>query len=700
MTAIFGRKCGIFRNQLLDLDCQRKTIFDIHLPTDEREAETMRKAVLAMEGLKRRATPRIETKMKLREERIQERSSGVYRLKRKRPIVLPALTARAARCQGRPEMYTPEEVEYKRVEETLKIFDAYYRHFVQEEERRCRGNTNDAVNFKKRIKRPDLKAISIMKQSNAILYPKGIGSLKGIDVGHRFFSRAEMVVVGLHDHWMNGIDFMGASYGKFFEYRHYRFPIAVSVVISGQYEDDLDNLEEVIYTGVGGNNFMRSDHQNLVQKLTGGNLALKNSMEQQIPVRVTRGHVSKSNLSYVGKLYTYDGLYRVVEYWNEKGVSGSNVWKYRLQRLQGQPPLTTNQVHFARGTVSQRSQITNRQLISRLKHRLRSLNSSIEPTIQFSRIAIEHSSPDSTQNPTLTKPIVPIELSGSSSSQKILKVVPTLMRLPGTVIEDISEGQENFPIPVTNLIDDPPVLPTGYKYCNSLRINRLDKELSGVGSGCNCEGNCNDPTKCICARLNGLDFHRHGGRLTKAKDIIFECSPSCGCGPSCINRTSQRGLRYRLEVFRTSKKRWALRSWDPIPAGNLVCECTGVLKRTGGMDTLGRCDFVIGIDWLKAQKGSDGRCLQVPKFCVDARKVGNVARFINHSCQPNIFLQLVLGSDHSTKPARILVFGADDIAPLQELTYDSCFAVGSVVGHDGQIKRQPCCCGAPNCRRG
>lgn len=36
---------------------------------------------------------------------------------------------------------------------------------------------------------------------------------------------------------------------------------------------------------------------------------LQNNIEQKIPVRVTRGHASKN--SYVGKVYTYDGLYEV-----------------------------------------------------------------------------------------------------------------------------------------------------------------------------------------------------------------------------------------------------------------------------------------------------------------------------------------------------------------------------------------------------
>lgn len=35
--------------------------------------------------------------------------------------------------------------------------------------------------------------------------------MQGIDVGHQFFSRAEMVVVGFHQHWLNGIDYIGET---------------------------------------------------------------------------------------------------------------------------------------------------------------------------------------------------------------------------------------------------------------------------------------------------------------------------------------------------------------------------------------------------------------------------------------------------------------------------------------------------------
>lgn len=36
----------------------------------------------------------------------------------------------------------------------------------------------------------------------------------GIDVGYQFYSRAEMVAVGFHGHWLNGIDYIGKSKGE------------------------------------------------------------------------------------------------------------------------------------------------------------------------------------------------------------------------------------------------------------------------------------------------------------------------------------------------------------------------------------------------------------------------------------------------------------------------------------------------------
>lgn len=61
----------------------------------------------------------------------------------------------------------------------------------------------------------------------------------------------------------------------------------------------------------------------------------------------------------------------------------------------------------------------------------------------------------------------------------------------------------------------------------------------------------------------------------------------------------------------------------------------------------------------------------VPEFCIDAGSTGNFARFINHSCEPNLFVQCVLSSHQDIKLARVVLFAADNIPPLQVLKYSS-----------------------------
>jgi len=80
-----------------------------------------------------------------------------------------------------------------------------------------------------------------------------------------------------------------------------------------------------------------------------GNLGLKDNLDQNIHVRVICG--LHSSHSYSRKVYTYDGLYEVVRYWAERGLSGFTIFKFCLRQLEGQPVLTTYQVCFIRAKL-------------------------------------------------------------------------------------------------------------------------------------------------------------------------------------------------------------------------------------------------------------------------------------------------------------------------------------------------------------
>eukprot|EP01018_Ginkgo_biloba_P031179 Gb_27925 [translate_table: standard] len=104
-------------------------------------------------------------------------------------------------------------------------------------------------------------------------------------------------------------------------------------------------------------------------------------------------------------------------------------------------------------------------------------------------------------------------------------------------------------------------------------------------------------------------------------------------------------------------------------------------------------------DDVQAEKLDGKKVDAQPEFCIDAGTYGNVSRFINHSCDPNLFVQCVLSDHHDIRLARIALFAADNIPPLQELTYDYGYALDSVVGEDGEIKQMPCYCGVIGCRK-
>lgn len=86
-------------------------------------------------------------------------------------------------------------------------------------------------------------------------------------------------------------------------------------------------------------------------------------------------------------------------------------------------------------------------------------------------------------------------------------------------------------------------------------------------------------------------------------------------------------------------------------------------------------DVAVPTDSKASESNSDEN---VPEFCIDAGSIGNFARFINHSCEPNLFVQCVLSSHHDIKLARVVLFAADNIPPLQVLRNTSAWGGGGL----------------------
>lgn len=166
------------------------------------------------------------------------------------------------------------------------------------------------------------------------------GPIPGIEVGMCWRFRIQLSESGVHRPPVSGI------HGRDVEG-------AYSIVLSGGYEDDVDNGNEFTYTGSGGRDLSgnkRTAEQSCDQTLTRENKALaRNCAVNQIkedgadagenwkngkPVRVVRSYkMMKHFPKYApSEGIRYDGIYKVVKYYPEKGLSGYRVWKYLLRR--------------------------------------------------------------------------------------------------------------------------------------------------------------------------------------------------------------------------------------------------------------------------------------------------------------------------------------------------------------------------------
>jgi len=147
--------------------------------------------------------------------------------------------------------------------------------------------------------------------------PLIFGAIDNVLIGDVFASRKEVMNKGLHRSNQAGID------GN-------RNEGAAAIVLSAGYEDDLDLGYRIVYTGAGGqdpNTKKQINHQSFD---SGPNAAMLKSMNENLPIRVIRGHQHKSELSPASG-YAYGGLYKIVDAVYSTGKSGFRVCKFYLE---------------------------------------------------------------------------------------------------------------------------------------------------------------------------------------------------------------------------------------------------------------------------------------------------------------------------------------------------------------------------------
>lgn len=104
-------------------------------------------------------------------------------------------------------------------------------------------------------------------------------------------------------------------------------------------------------------------------------------------------------------------------------------------------------------------------------------------------------------------------------------------------------------------------------------------------------------------------------------------------------------------------------------------------------------------EWSKARTVISDRAMNETEyandsFSIDAKWYGNIARFINHSCGPNLKKVMVFCDTHDVRTPRVAFFALDQIPANTELCYDYDYQKGKVHG-----KHRDCLCGSSCCRQ-
>eukprot|EP01105_Mastigella_eilhardi_P027615 TRINITY_DN8613_c0_g1_i1.p1 TRINITY_DN8613_c0_g1~~TRINITY_DN8613_c0_g1_i1.p1 ORF type:complete len:758 (-),score=221.56 TRINITY_DN8613_c0_g1_i1:23-2296(-) len=212
-----------------------------------------------------------------------------------------------------------------------------------------------AAMTKKQAKMPSATAtkkwgggVSCAGRAKAPVDKEHWGPIPSVQVGQHFRYQINLSEEGVHIPLIAGIH--GGKDG------------CRSLVLAGGYPEDEDAGDLVIYTGSGGRDLKLGNRRNAPQTfdqvLTKGNLAIskccvahkncpnckarakaceacRNRWREAKPIRVVRSYkLAKTDHNKFApkKGYRYDGIYKCVDYWFEKGKSGFQVVRFELQR--------------------------------------------------------------------------------------------------------------------------------------------------------------------------------------------------------------------------------------------------------------------------------------------------------------------------------------------------------------------------------
>jgi histone-lysine N-methyltransferase SETD1 len=153
-------------------------------------------------------------------------------------------------------------------------------------------------------------------------------------------------------------------------------------------------------------------------------------------------------------------------------------------------------------------------------------------------------------------------------------------------------------------------------------------------------------------------------------------------GASSLGLDALAGREQQLRFGKSLIHGWGVFADEFISAGDVIVEYRGQLIGNAVAEKREK-------EYECAKIGSDYMFRMDSDTVCDATKLGNVARFINASCSPNCYTQIITLNGNK----RIVIYAKRDIAPAEELCYDYKFDM-----EYDESKRVECHCASPECR--
>ncbi|KAL2529826.1 histone-lysine N-methyltransferase ATXR7 [Forsythia ovata] len=178
---------------------------------------------------------------------------------------------------------------------------------------------------------------------------------------------------------------------------------------------------------------------------------------------------------------------------------------------------------------------------------------------------------------------------------------------------------------------------------------------------------------------NGLQLSNVKGLSARTHRVKLRNLLAAAEGADLLKATQLKARKKRLRFQKSKIHDWGIVALEPIEAEDFVIEYVGELIRPRISDIRERQYEKMGIGSSYLFRLDDG-------YVVDATKRGGIARFINHSCEPNCYTKVITVDGQK----KIFIYAKRHIAAGEEITYNYKFPL--------EEKKIPCNCGSRRCR--